>query len=181
MICSPICSLESLTLPGNNLDDEGISIIGDSVEKSKTLKSLNLSCNSGITSAGWQGFTKCLRNPTCALRELNVSSCSLGDAKANEIAGALSVNTSVRNLKMDFNSISDAGAIKIADAMAVNSSLNILNMDTNRSITALGWVAFFNRLLGSTCSLKELHIGCNRIDDQGAASLVNLLASMSTL
>ena len=68
VICSPICSLESLTLPGNNLDDEGISIIGDSVEKSKTLKSLNLSCNSGITSAGWQGFTKYLRNPTCPLR-----------------------------------------------------------------------------------------------------------------
>ena len=91
------------------------------------------------------------------------------------------MNTSVRNLKLDFNSISDAGAIKIADTLAVNSPLKFLNMDTNRSITVLGWVAFFNRLLGSACLLKELHIGCNRIDDQGAASLVNLLASLSTL
>ena len=153
VICSPMCLLESLHLYGNNLDDESITIIGDSLEKSKTLKSLNLGCNSSITSAGWQGFTKCLRNPACALRELNVRMCSIGDAEANEIAGALAVNTSIRNL----------------------------NMQSNRSITALGWVAFFNRLLDSTCSLKELHIGWNEIDDQGAASLVNLLASMSTL
>ncbi len=181
VICSPMCSLESLTLHGNDLDDESITIIGDSLEKSKTLKSLNLCCNSSITSAGWQGFTKCLRNPACALRELNVGMCSIGDAEANDIAGALAVNTSVRNLNMQSNIISDVGAIKIADALAVNSSLNILNMSRNRSITALGWVAFFNRLLGSTCSLNDLHIGWNEIDDQGAASLVNILASMSTL
>ncbi len=67
VIHSPMCSLESLSLHGCNLDDKGITIIGDSLEKNKTLNSLNLGCNSSITSARWQGFTKCLRNLACAL------------------------------------------------------------------------------------------------------------------
>jgi hypothetical protein len=89
-----------------------------------------------------------LRNPTCALRELDVDVC--GDAEAIVIAGSLKANTSLKILKMDYP-----------------------------IMTATGWVAFFNRMLDSTCSLEELHLA--DIEDQGAAALVNLLTGMSTL
>jgi Ran GTPase-activating protein (RanGAP) involved in mRNA processing and transport len=150
VLCSPICSLESLTLSG--LNDEGATIIGDSLSKKNTLNSLNLSRipDTCITSAGWQELLKCLRNPTCALRELDVNECSMDDAGAIVLAGSLEANSSLKILKMDFS-----------------------------SITATGCVEFFNRMLDSTCSLEELHL--EGIDDQGAAGLVNLLASMSTL
>jgi hypothetical protein len=148
VLCSPICSLENLTLHG--LNDEGATVIGDSLAKKNTLNSLKLSTSIRITSAGWKGLLKCLRNPTCALRELDVDVLRMGNA----------------------------GAIVIARSLKANASLKILKMDV-LSMTATGWVEFFNRMLDSACSLEELHLA--GIEDRGAAALVNLLASMSTL
>ena len=96
----------------------------------------------------------------------------------NGIAGALAVNTSVKTMNVSYSTINDAGAIEIAGALAVNSSLKILKMDRNNSITAAGWVPFFNRLTNSSCSLEELY---SQIDDEGAAALVDLLDSLITL
>ena len=77
--------------------------------------------------------------------------------------------------------ITDAGAVEIADALAVNSSLKVLTMNRNDSVTAAGWVEFFNRLSDSACSLEELNIHSSEIDDEGAAALVDLLDSLITL
>jgi hypothetical protein len=77
--------------------------------------------------------------------------------------------------------ITDAGAVEIADALAVNSSLKVLTMNRNDSVTAAGWVEFFNRLSDSACSLEELNIHSSEIDDEGAAGLVDLLVSLITL
>lgn len=90
----------------------------------------------------------------------------------NGIAGALTVNTSVKIMDISDSTINNAGAIEIAGALAVNSLLKILKMDRNDSITAAGWADFFNRLSDSACSLEELHIRSSEIDDEGAAALV---------
>ena len=177
ILFSPICSLERLTLHGVRLDDEGITFIGDSLVKNKVLNYLNLSYNSQITPVGWQGFSICLRSSTCALQELDLSSCGA----VNGIAGGLATNTSVKTMNISYCRINDAGAIEIADSLAVNSSLKVLKIDHNDSVTAAGWVGFFNRLTDSACSLEELHIHSSRIDDEGAAALVDLLDSLITL
>jgi hypothetical protein len=169
--------LERLTLCGVRLDDEGITFIGDSLVNNKVLNYLNLSFNSQITPVGWQGFSICLRSPTCALQELDLSSCGA----VNGIAGALAINNSVKTMDISDSRITDAGAVEIADALAVNSSLKVLTMDRNDSVTAAGWVEFFNRLTDSACSLEELHIHSSEIDDEGAAALVDLLVSLITL
>jgi len=54
-------------------------------------------------------------------------------------------------------------------------------MRNNDQITAARWVSFLNRLINSSCSLEELILNGNIINNQGAAKLVKLLASMSTL
>ena len=163
VLCSPICSLERLTLRGDLLDDEGITFIGDSLVKNKVLSYLDLCGNRQITPAGWQGFSICLRSPTCALQELDFSCCGA----VNGIAGALTVNTSVEKIDVSDSRINDAGLIEIADALAVNSSLRLLTMDRNDSITAAGWADFFNRLSDSSCSLKELYMHSSQISDEG--------------
>jgi len=174
---SPISSLERLTIWGCLLNDEGIIVIGLSLIKNKVLNYLKISGSSDITPAGWQGFSTCLRSPACALQELDFRHCDT----VNGIAGALAVNTSVQKLNISASSLPDAGAIEIADALAVNSSLKVLRMNGNRSVTASGWVAFFNRLRYSACSLEKLDVSSNNIDDEGAAALVDLVAGMITL
>lgn len=77
--------------------------------------------------------------------------------------------------------IVDAGAIEIAGALANNSTLKKLSIENNKQITTPGWVSFFNRLTNSSCSLEELYLRHANINNQGAAKLVKLLASMSTL
>jgi hypothetical protein len=72
---SPICSLETLFLYGDRLDDEGITAIGDSLVKNKVLNHLNLSGNRQITSAGWEDFSICLRSPTFAVQKLDLTFC----------------------------------------------------------------------------------------------------------
>jgi Ran GTPase-activating protein (RanGAP) involved in mRNA processing and transport len=99
----------------------------------------------------------------------------------NGVAGALAINTSVQKLNISANSLPDVGVIEISDALAVNSSLKVLKMNGNRSVTASGWVAFFNRLRYSACSLEKLDVSSNDIDDEGAAALVDLVAGMITL
>jgi hypothetical protein len=47
----------------------------------------------------------------------------------NGIAGALAVNTSVKQLNISNCSMTNAGAIEIADALAVNSTLKVLKMN----------------------------------------------------
>jgi hypothetical protein len=136
---------------------------------------LDLGCNRQITSSGWQGFSICLRSPTCALQKLNFSECG----EVNGIASALGINSSVEKLDIAHSLSTDA--IEIADALVVNSSLRELNMDHSAFVTSAGWVAFFNRLGDSACSLVRLHLRGNDIDDEGAAALVNMLAGMIPL
>lgn len=145
--------------------------------KNKVLNYLDLCGNCQITLAGWDCFASFLRGPTCALQELNVSACG----EVNGIAGALANNTSVKLLNISDCRMTDAGAIEIADALAVNSSLKSLIMDRNDSVTAAGWVEFFNRLSDSACSLEELDLSSNAMNDEGAAALLDLLAGMITL
>jgi Ran GTPase-activating protein (RanGAP) involved in mRNA processing and transport len=146
VLCSPICLLERLTLEEADLDDNAFTVLGYSLLENKSLAYLKigLGSTSRVTSAGWGGLLRCLRNPTSTLLELDVSRCR----------------------------IVDAGATEIADALANNSTLKKLDMQYNRQITAAGWVSFFNRLIHLSCSLEELILHCNIINNQGAAKLV---------
>ena len=56
-----ICSLERLTLC-RDLDDESITVIGDSFVKNKVLNYLDIHDNRQITEAGWQCFSSFLRS-----------------------------------------------------------------------------------------------------------------------
>jgi hypothetical protein len=87
----------------------------------------------------------------------------------------------VQKLHISDSSLPDAGAIEIADALAVNSSLKVLEMNWNRSITSSGWIAFFNRLRYSACSIEKIDLSSNNIDDEGVGALVDLVAGMITL
>jgi len=100
VLCSPICLLERLTIEEADLDDNVITVWGHSLLASKSLVYLKigLGSNSRVTSAGWSGFSRCLRSPTSTLLELDVSCCSIVDAGAIEIADALANNSTLKKI-----------------------------------------------------------------------------------
>ena len=124
-----------------------------------TVKSVSLAYSTYITSEGWQRFARCLRNPNIALQELNVRSC-------HDVDGEVEVG------------LDDEGVIAIGESLAMNKTLKKLDMSHNIGITSDGWIQFFNVLLQSKCSLEELNVSRNSIDDEGAEALVNLLITM---
>jgi Ran GTPase-activating protein (RanGAP) involved in mRNA processing and transport len=162
------CALETLSLECTKMDDESATFLGDSLAANTTVKYLSLQ-GSRFTPAGWDGFARCLRSPHSALEELDISTCN---CSANEDESDEEDGSDENDTPLD-----DYGAIAIAESLAMNSSLKKLNLSWNW-ITPEGWIEFFDVLLHSECSLEELDLSHNDIDDEGVDALVDLLASM---
>ena len=155
-LSDPRCSVETLDLSGNYIDNEVSIALGNAMANSKKLKlkSLNLDeSQCAITSTGWRGLSLGLRS--LAIEELHLSDVS----------------------------IDDDGAIAIASALN-STCLKSLDMGYSYRITSRGWIQCFRLLIGSKSILKSLELDDNGIDDEGADLLVRLLAnnqSLSTL
>jgi len=162
------CALETLSLECTKMDYESATFLGDSLAANTTVKYLSLQGSRYITPGGWDGFACCLRSPHSALEELDISMCNSANDDESDVEDDSDENDTPLN---------DYGAIAIAESLAMNSSLKKLNLSWNW-ITPEGWIEFFDVLLHSECSLEELDLSHNDIDDEGVDALVDLLASM---
>ena len=84
-----------------------------------------------------------------AVRELNLSGCSVGAAGAASLASALERNETLQKLNLSGNSVGDAGAASLASALERNATL------------------------------QELGLGHNSVGDAGAASLASIRAKLA--
>ncbi len=96
---------------------------------------------------------KCLRSPSCGLKDLNLSGCN----------------------------INDHGLDIISSALAINKSLKRLNMSDNKNISSYGWIACFHSLMDSEVRLEALNLSRNGIDDLVSGELIILLAKIGTV
>jgi len=65
------------------------------------------------------------------ITKLYLQNNNIGEKGAEEIAKALSNNTSLKEMRLDFNEIGEKGAEEIAKALYNNTSLQILYLDSN--------------------------------------------------
>jgi hypothetical protein len=96
----PTCSLEKLSMNSTYIGDNELNLIGTALAENETLKHLDLSDSYEITAAGWQEFSKCLKNPHSALEELDLRGCQIDDEKAAAIFSILSENSCLEILHM---------------------------------------------------------------------------------
>lgn len=94
----PMSSLERFELMSTSMDDVGITRLGDSLAVNTTVKSLVLSKNTNITSAGWQSFVKCINNPYSALEVLVIKESNVDEETVVAIASALAENVRLKKL-----------------------------------------------------------------------------------
>ena len=133
----PTCTLKRLSLQFNHFDDEEVICLGNALAVNRTLKYLDLGFNADITSRGWQGFAKCLRNCDWALEELDFSNCW----------------------------IDDDGAAAIVNALVGNLSIKKLILDNVSQITSAGWKLIFIVLLNNVPTLEDLVTTIEQEDD----------------
>ncbi len=149
-LSNPTCSLEKLILQEAFAGVENVAactLIGESIATNNTLKYLDFGYNQNIGLSGWSRFTASLKQPYSTLLELDLDECNID----NEVA------------------------VDIFSCLAHDTSLRKLILRCSEFITSEGWVECFDQLEGSNSALEILDFGINRIDDEGAFALVNLL------
>jgi hypothetical protein len=92
------CVLESICLRANGFDDDLIRSLTNALVNNSRLRELDLSCNQGVTPAGWQAFVSVLRNPDSLLERLVLYYNRLGDEAMFSFAAALTSNRKLREL-----------------------------------------------------------------------------------
>ena len=153
LLCSTTNNLQELNLSGNNVDDECIGILKQTICCSE-LEELNLGSNQLITIRGWKKLSTLLEMPGCSLKKLSI----------------------------DHGSIDDDGALSFVTALANNNKLQKLNLGSSRSITIKGWKTVASLLEMPKCNFKELYVHHNStIGDDGALLFANALKNNFTL
>jgi hypothetical protein len=83
------CVLERICLRANGFVDDLIRSLKNALVNNSRLRELDLSCNQGVTPAGWQTFVSVLRNPDSLLERLVLYHNRLGDEAMFSFAAAL--------------------------------------------------------------------------------------------
>lgn len=159
---SPDLALEILEIYTCNINDESAVLIFAALSKKTSLKKLNISCNHGITSAGWVDCFRSSLNSGLFLEDIDLSKNGIDDEAIAMLVGLL------------FNS-------------GVVSSLSVHD---NYSVTNLGWANLVDVLLPDSHSkLETLSLGIfegecpieSIIDDDVMISFANALQNNETL
>ena len=152
-LCNPTCALEDLDMTDNQLNDQAMVFLTNSLTNNMSLRTLNLSENKRTTGAGWRTMFTVFANPSLGLEKLDISSNELDDAAIEALTTALVNNRNLKDLVL---------------------SINLL-------ITDAGWGTFVAVLASSHTALKMLDLRDNCIGDATLTSVANSLASNKML
>ena len=146
--------IDELCLSGNPIGDtSGISLISESIKKTRTLKILSLS-RCGITSSGAEELSRALAQNS-SLEELDISSNNLGDKGISHMAKALKHNKQLKELWISRCGMTDRGATFLASALSVNNSVKMVHIGAHkRAITEDGISTIIQSLANNSASVK---------------------------
>ncbi len=120
--------LNALSVCNNNINDEGLQCLVEGITNCCSLKTLGLSYNRLITSAGLRSLAPFFQSDNCCMKELSLWGIHFGDD----------------------------GAVALADGLIGNESLTTLQFDSP-GITSRGWAAF-SRLLCDASSVNNTYL-----------------------
>ena len=167
-----------LSMPGNLIDDDLISILIKGLMLNKTISQLDLSHNK-ISNSGARKLAKYLL-ASKILTHLNLSDNSIHYEGSRYIAQALKVNKSLRHLNLKLNRIDDKGGAKLCtDLLNNNSELESFSLSSNS--LAHMFCEALAEFLKLNKTIKKLDISCNFIDDSNASTLKDSLESNTNI
>ena len=98
---SPRCVLQELDIGCNNLRDEVVTHLANSLSSNCVLSSLLLHQNGSVTSSGWSSFSSVLHNPNSELEKIDLGYNSIDDDAVVSFANSLVNNNKLKELFLD--------------------------------------------------------------------------------
>ena len=165
-----ISSLKVLDLSGCSIDDRGAAALGSALKSSVTaVKALELNSSlSSVSTAGWEAFCVCLRDPNSSLKRLSITFCHIDEEKMNVLSNALINNSTLKTLILSHNNLD-------------SHRINVYGLMHRRSIGADPWQNFSSVLRRPDSGLEEIDMyGCG-LTDEDVIGFANDLANNTSL
>jgi len=165
-------SLCQISLPGNLIDDDLISILIKGLMLNKTITQIDLAHNK-IGDSGARKIAKYVLQTTI-LTNLNLGDNCITYEGSRYLAQALKVNKSLIHLDLKLNRLDDKAGSKLCiDLLNNNSGLQFLGLSSNRLSNM--FCESLSEYLKANVSLQSLDISCNLIGESSATTLKSSL------
>uniref|UniRef100_A0A3B1J177 Uncharacterized protein n=1 Tax=Astyanax mexicanus TaxID=7994 RepID=A0A3B1J177_ASTMX len=161
--------LSAFRIINDDLTDKSCSDLAR-VLTSSTLRELDLS-NNNLQDSGVNKLTSALKNPSCKLKTLSLSFCSVKEKGYADLASGLSKKTScLIELDLRGNDPGDTGVKNLSDP---NCKLNTLRL--KNSISEDDCAALMSALCSNPSHLIELDLSGNKFGNAGVEHISGLL------
>lgn len=181
--------LSGLWLKRNPVGPEGARSLARMLRTNRHLRVLDL-VNTALGDEGVHALVDALCSDNRTLQGLYLSGNALGSSAAASLARLLREAPQIRGLYLSVNRLGDEGVAELAEGLAVNSTLRALDLASN-GIGPSGARALFaaarhhpalqSLSLGYALSTKVLGAQANRLGDDGARLVAELLAANTGL
>jgi len=165
---------QQLLVQQNQITEEGASYLATALKRNTCLQKLNIG-NNQIGDQGVEYLVEPLFFDNDTLIKLHLQSNSITEKGAEYLAEMLRYNPAILKLGLDYNQIGDKGVDKICSALNLNENtrLKALYLDSNK-ITDDG-ACYLAELLQSNQSLIGFTLAINDISDSGVQQLIQTL------
>ncbi|XP_059817967.1 NACHT, LRR and PYD domains-containing protein 3-like isoform X2 [Hypanus sabinus] len=158
-LCDTIIQLD---LWNCHIQCEGIQRLGPGLHKCQELR-LN---DNNLGDSGVKLVSSALRNPECKIQKLWLIYVGLTDSGAEDLASALSTNTSLRTLNLSDNKLGDSG-VKLVSAALRNPECKIQKLRLIKVGLTDSGAEDLVSALSTNRLLAELELSNNKLGDSG--------------
>ncbi|XP_078288225.1 NACHT, LRR and PYD domains-containing protein 3-like isoform X2 [Rhinoraja longicauda] len=170
---------QHLGLNNVGLTDSGAEDLASALSTNTALTQLDLSGNN-LGDSGVKLVSAAFRNTDCKIQRLKLCSVGLTDSGAEDLAFALSTNTSLTELELSENNLGDSG-VKLVSAALGNPDCKIQRLGLGSvGLTDSGAEDLVSALSTNT-SLTELELGNNSLTDRSVPGLRRLILNLPRL
>ncbi|KAH0795143.1 Leucine Rich Repeat family protein [Histomonas meleagridis] len=171
------CSLTTLALSYNKIDDKGAIYLADMIFKNKSLLKLQLGAN--LFSTHTAGYFGVALSKNATLQFLDLSRNNLRSYGVWPIAVSLMNNKTLKTIDLRYNSIDSSGAEILCELIAKNTSITVMRLSGNtfdsNSIKMIAEKLKVNK------TLKDLELNEVSMTSDGFVALCNALIINNTL
>ncbi|XP_032876390.1 NACHT, LRR and PYD domains-containing protein 3-like [Amblyraja radiata] len=176
---NPDCKIQRLWLDNVSLTDSGAKNLASALSTNPSLTELNLNDNK-LGDSGVKLVSAALKNQDCKIQTLWLNRVGLTDSGAEDLASALSTNSSLTELGLGGNSLGDSGVKKVSVALR-NPGCKIQTLGLYYVGLTDSGAEDLVSALSANPSLTELELRGNTFTDQSVPALLRLILTLPSL
>ncbi|XP_051883926.1 NACHT, LRR and PYD domains-containing protein 3-like isoform X2 [Pristis pectinata] len=169
-------TIKHLNLERCYIQYEGLQRLGPGLHK---CQALGLG-NNDLGDSGVKLVSAALRNPDCKIQKLRLDNVGLTDCSAEDLASALSINSSLTDLSLSESKLGDSG-VKLVSAALRNQDCKIQKLELRHVGLTDSCIEDLVSALSTIPSLAELNLRSNSFTDTSVPALRRLILTLQSL